>query len=297
MIKRCPAKRGLAGAVALGVVFGGMSYMAQENLIGGVVGAIVVGLLLMVSGSAPARAVITSLIAVAVGFVIIWVPVLAYYTDKGFLGRFLYLYLLTPRAVAEGYSNTVFGGLLHTPSPWVTMYFVLPYILFVLALLWVTQVRPFRIAFEWTHDRIMVVAVLITTILLYQGALLRSDNAHLTGTLLILPAMIIVVAAALPRLFGARRRWTLIRQVLPCSQRRSRCCPSLPMSGQRRLGPDLAVSRPAADHGRCSALRPGQSGCPPGRGRAGQRVIVLSVLHLADAAVPAVDEPHPQDRR
>ena len=49
----------------------------------------------------------------------------------------------------------------------------------------------------------------VTTILLYQGVLLRSDTSHLTGTLLMVPALVVMTATVLPRLFGAQRRVTV----------------------------------------------------------------------------------------
>jgi hypothetical protein len=87
---------------------------------------------------------------------------------------------------------------------------VTPVILALLALLSIVQLRPFRIAGQWSRERIMVVAVVVTTILMYQGALLRSDGSHLTGTLLIVPGLVVVVASALPRLLGAVSRVTLV---------------------------------------------------------------------------------------
>jgi hypothetical protein len=54
----------------------------------------------------------------------------------------------------------------------------------------------------------MLAATVITTILLYQGVLLRSDPSHLTGTLLMVPALVIVTATDLPRLLGAKRTVT-----------------------------------------------------------------------------------------
>jgi hypothetical protein len=62
----------------------------------------------------------------------------------------------------------------------------------------------------WSRERIMLVAVLLTTILLYQGAMLRADAEHFSGTLLVLPALIVAGATALPRLLGARRLLTLV---------------------------------------------------------------------------------------
>ncbi len=210
VIRRCPSWRGLSCGVLLGLVFGALSYMAQENLIGGIVGAVVVAVLLGLSGTSSGRAVISGLLAAAVGFLIVWLPVLAYYAGKGFLGRFIYLYFLIPQAVADGYSNTPFGGFTHKPSPWTTMFHVLPFVLALVALASVVQFRPFRVAVAWSRERILLVAIAVTTILLYQGALLRSDNAHLTGTMLAVPALVVMAATALPRVLGATGRTTLV---------------------------------------------------------------------------------------
>jgi hypothetical protein len=216
VIRRAPSWRGLTGAAVLGLLWGWLSYMAQENLVAGAVGAIVVGALLLLSGTAAWRSVWTSLLAVLGGFIVSWLPALAFYAAKGLLGRFLYLYFLITRAVAQGYSNTPYGGLQPSKSqiayngPWQTFFYVLPFVLALLALLAVVQLRPFRIAMEWSRERIMVVAVVVSTILMYQGALLRSDADHLTGTLLVVPALVVTLATLLPRLLGAHRRVTVV---------------------------------------------------------------------------------------
>jgi hypothetical protein len=215
VIRRCPARRGLAGAAALGLLFGAASYLAQENLVGGVVGAVAVGALLLLSGSASPRSAATAMAGVAAGFLVVWVPVLAYYTAHGLLGRFLYLYFLIPEAVAGGYSNTPYGGYqigaaaqAHQAA-WDTFFYALPFILAVLAMLVALQFRPFRVAREWSRERVTLATIVITTILLYQGALLRSDVAHLSGTMLAVPGLAIVAATAVPRLLGAWRPVTL----------------------------------------------------------------------------------------
>jgi len=215
VVRRCPARRGLAGAAALGLLFGAMSYLAQENLVAGVVGAAAVSALLLLSATSSARAVATALLAALAGFLIVWVPVLAYYAVHGVAGRFLHLYFLIPQAVAGGYSNTPFGGYQITPAAkaaqarWDTFFYALPFLLAILALLVVVQFRPFRVAWEWSRERVALVAILITTILLYQGALLRSDASHLYGTMLAVPGLVIMAATALPRLLGAWRPVTL----------------------------------------------------------------------------------------
>jgi hypothetical protein len=209
VVRRCPSWRGAAAGAAIGALWGLMSYMAQENLAGGVVGALAVGVVLLFTGSASWRAVRTALVAVLAGFVLIWTPVLAYYAVHGQLGEFLGLYLLFPRAVAEGINDTPWQGFHPAPSSLTDLYYTLPFLLAVLALLTVVQVRPLRIATEWSRARVCLVVTVVATILLYQGVLLRSDASHLTGTLLMVPAVVVVAGTVLPRLAGAQRRVTV----------------------------------------------------------------------------------------
>ena len=209
VVRRCPSWRGAAAGAAIGALWGLMSYMAQENLAGGVVGALAVGIVLLFTGSASWRAVRTALVAVLAGFVLVWVPVLAYYAVHGQLGEFLSEYLLFPQAVADGINDTPWQGSTHRPSSLTHMYYILPFLLAVLALLPVIQVRPLRIATEWSRERVWLVVTVVATILLYQGVLLRADASHLTGTLLMVPAVVIIAGVVLPRLLGAQRRATM----------------------------------------------------------------------------------------
>src|SRR5262249_53167816 len=89
VIRRRPAWHGLAGAAALGLLLGATSYLAQENLIAGVVGALAVSALLLLTGTSSVRPVVTALLAALAGFLLVWVPVLAYYAARGVLPRFL----------------------------------------------------------------------------------------------------------------------------------------------------------------------------------------------------------------
>jgi hypothetical protein len=150
-----------------------------------------------------------ALITTLGGFLLIWTPVLAYYADHGQLGQFLRQYLLFPEAVAAGINDTPWQGSSQAASLFTPMFHALPFVLAVLALLTCLQVRPFRIATEWSRERVILVATVVTTILLYQGVLLRSDVSHLTGTLLMVPAVVIMTGAVLPRLFSAQRRVTV----------------------------------------------------------------------------------------
>ena len=210
VIRRCPSWRGAAGGIVLGLAWGLMSYMGQENLAAGAVGALAVGGLLLLSHTLSWPAVRAGLLAALSGFLLVWLPILGFYAAHGDLGQFLNLYFLSPRYVAEGYSDTTWQGASHESSPMTTMFYVLPFLLAVMALLAALDFRPLRIAAEWSRERILLVVTLLAAILLYQGALLRSDTTHLTGTLLAVPALVVVASTVLPRLLGGRLRATLI---------------------------------------------------------------------------------------
>lgn len=91
-------------------------------------------------------AVRSALLATLAGFVVIWAPILAFYGAHGDLGPFLRLYFLLARAMAEGFGNSPLAGVTHHPSPLTTMFYALPFLLAVLALLTVFEIRPTRIA-------------------------------------------------------------------------------------------------------------------------------------------------------
>jgi hypothetical protein len=205
VVSRSPSRRGAAAGAAIGALWGVTSYLAQENLLAGAVGALAVAALLVFSDSSSWRAVCTALLAMLGGFLLVWIPVLTFYAANGRLGDFLTQYLLFPRAVGGGANNSPWL----TPSPLTAMFYTMPFLLAGIALLTAFQVRPVRIAAGWSRERVRLAVTVIATILLYQGALLRSDTSHMTGTLLIAPALVIMTATVLPRLLGAQRRATV----------------------------------------------------------------------------------------
>jgi hypothetical protein len=206
VIRRSPSWRGAAAGTAIGALWGLTSYLAQENLAGGAVGALAVGAVLLFTGSAPWRAVRGAVAAVLAGFLLIWLPVLAVYAVGGELADFLRQYFLFPQAVAAGANDTPWGGFNHAPSPYGRLFYALPLVLAGLALLAAIQVRPLRIATEWPKERVLLLVTVLATALLYEGALLRSDASHLTGVELMVPALAVVTATVLPRLLGLRWR-------------------------------------------------------------------------------------------
>ncbi len=214
-VRRCPSWPGAVAGAVLGALWGLTSYLAQENLAGGAIGALAVGALLLFSGSARWRPVWTALTAVGAGFLVIWTPILVFYAAHAQLTEFLRQYFLFPQAVAAGANDTPWGGFNHAPSPYTHLFYLLPFLLAGLALLAVVRFRPLGIATGWPPERVKLLVTVLATALLYEGALLRSDASHLTGTLLMVPALAIITATELPRLLGARRPLTAADQARP----------------------------------------------------------------------------------
>jgi hypothetical protein len=203
VVDRSPSKRGIAAGLALGLAWGALSLVGQENLVGGAVGAISLLLLLLLSRSASLRQAALTAGAVAGGFVLAWLPALVYYAQAGLLHRFLSLYSFVPRAVAKGYTNSSFLEGLH--SPWGRMFYVFPFVLALVALLSVVRLGPFRPADSWSHERTLLVGTVVATIVIYQTALLRSDTTHLMGAVLAVPALVVAAATLLPSRLGVQR--------------------------------------------------------------------------------------------
>lgn len=204
VIRRCPSRGGAAAGIALGVLFAFSTYMGQENLPAGVLGCAVLVVLLLATRSASGRAVAHGVVGVVVGFFAVWLPILVYYLVHSELRRFLQLYFFVPRAVANGYSNIPFLEGWH--SAWGRFYYLFPFVLALLALASVVSLRPIGIASgEWSRERVTLVALTVSTVVLYAGALLRSDATHLSGVMLPVPALAVVATLSLPRTLGAPR--------------------------------------------------------------------------------------------
>ncbi len=210
VIRRCPSWRGVVGGAALGLIWAVMTCMGQENLAAGVAGALALSALLLLTGTVSGQAAAAGIAAAAAGFALFWLPILGFYAAHGDLGEYLRRYFQYPIAVAGGWSNTSWQGHSHLPSPLTTMYYALPFVLAVIAVALVFEVRPLRIATRWSRERTLLAVSVLAAILLYEGGMLRADTLDMTGTLLAVPALVVVVATVLPRLLGGRRRTTLI---------------------------------------------------------------------------------------
>jgi hypothetical protein len=192
-------------AAGLGLGWGVLCLVAQENLIGGVLALAILSVLLVVTDTIGRAAILRTLGAVAVGFLLAVVPACAYYAAHGDLGRFAEFYWLVPRAVAAGYSNTVFPNATYS-----RLFYGAPFLLGGLLLAALLVGRPLRVARQWSERRIVLVSALTAAVVSHLGSLTRSDAPHLVNTELALPAALCLAAFDLPALLGARTlrsRW------------------------------------------------------------------------------------------
>jgi hypothetical protein len=207
-LDRTSRTRARLACVLLGLVWAITTWLAQENLLAGFEGLVVLAFLLALSGTVSSRRVMEALIGVGVGFLALWTPILVFYASRGKLADFSEAYFLFPKAVASGYSNAPYLDGFH--SPWGPMYYFLPFVLIAAALVGLVQTRPFDLAAPWSQTRVLFVSLVVVSAVSFQGALLRSDSSHLFNTILAVPVLLVVAVAELPRLLGLNRpatRW------------------------------------------------------------------------------------------
>jgi hypothetical protein len=192
-------------AVSLGLGWGVLCLVAQENLIGGILVVGILAILLVATDTLGRGAMLRALAGVATGALLVAIAACVYWAARGSLGRFIEFYWLVPRAVASGYSNTPFPN-----ATYGRLFYGLPFLLGVLMIAALMAGRPLRVARRWSERRIVLVSAITAAIVSHTGALTRSDAPHLVNTELALPAAICIAAFELPALMGATRapaRW------------------------------------------------------------------------------------------
>jgi hypothetical protein len=199
------ARARILRAVALGLAWGVLCLVAQENLIGGLLAVAILSVLLFVTETIDHRRLARALGAVAAGALLVAIGAGAYYVAQGRLGRFVEFYWLVPRAVASGYSNTPFPNATYS-----RLFYGVPFLLGLLLIAALLTTRPLRVARRWSDRRIVLVSAITAAVVSHTGALTRSDAPHLVNTELALPAAVCIAAFELPSLLGATRargRW------------------------------------------------------------------------------------------
>lgn len=194
--------RGLAAGFGLGLLWGLSCYFAQENLGAGAIGMLVLGALLVLSGTVRAGALVRAWAGIAIGAGVVALAVVAAYAFQGEAEEFIRNYLLVPSAVTAGYSNSPFRE--GIASDWGPMFYFLPFGLAALGLASLLETRPLRIATEWTRERVLLVSAVVACVATYSGSLLRADSSHLINTTLAVPLLTVTAAVFLPRLLGLR---------------------------------------------------------------------------------------------
>lgn len=203
-----PGRRAdLGRGVVLGLLWGVLAYLAQENLPAGGTTLAFLFVLLLCTGTLGFDRLIALGAGIASGFALAWTPVLAYYGALGRLGELWYAYTLIPGRFFRGYGNIPYAGRFGE-DPYVVAYYATPVLTALLALAALLRARPLRFAAPLGRDRLLVLAPCVALLCSYPSALLRSDAPHFLGTLFALPLAIAAALVHLPRVLPSRAaRW------------------------------------------------------------------------------------------
>jgi hypothetical protein len=191
-----------AAPIAAGTVWGLSAWFAQENLSATFVGGGLLLVLLWLTRSATGWQTLWAIRNIALGFLAVALPLLAYYAWHGVLGDFLRNYVLVPRAVAAGYSNMWWPPQDAAFPERTTYYFAFPFLM-VIAICTIWRLPAIRVGpLDFRRRRLL--AFLCVQLACFQTTLLRSDSAHLMNTLTALPFVLVLGIVDLPRFLVSR---------------------------------------------------------------------------------------------
>ncbi|RZI45135.1 hypothetical protein [Candidatus Finniella inopinata] len=173
----------------VGVTFGFLCYMAQENVS---CGLMTLGLCLIFSLSVKLLDLTKALIlgsSFCLGFLCFWSPIIIYYNHLGQLTLFLERYFAVSSLVVQGFSNTPWS------SGWSNSYFlgyILTPVLFIYVGISLLYRRPLHKKIEFSATEVKIIFVLMAAIALHQVSLFRADDSHFKATLLALPILLVL---------------------------------------------------------------------------------------------------------
>lgn len=191
-----PAARMDWRLLVIGVIAGVFAWLAQENLSATVAALSFVLVLMMATRTITWRLAVSATAQVAAGSAIVAMPIVIYYLLKGELGRFVRNYLLVPRAVATGFSNT--WWLEGPDDPRYRAYAFTTAVIVVIGIAAVWNVREMRLRHPLTESQARLLAYLGVFAASYQTALYRADSSHLLNTMMALPFVLVLVFRDLP---------------------------------------------------------------------------------------------------
>ena len=197
LAERGPSRRAAGwSGVGVGACWGLSAWVSQENLSATLVGSGLLVSVLWLTETAPARWLANLCARVAVGVACVWVPILGYYGVHGEAVAFVRNYVLVPRAVAMGYSNTWWSSGPLDPSA--HAFYYTPAVVVVLGVCTVWDVRTLRLRRPLSGRQALLFAFVSVLAACYQTALYRSDASHLLNTMIALPFMLVLSFRDLP---------------------------------------------------------------------------------------------------
>ena len=192
----------IGGAWAVGALF------AQEGLTTTATAIVLLLALLWLTRTIALSRALWLLRGLALGFICVIAPVLAYYAWHGAAAEFVRSYFFFARAVVAGFSNSWWPSQDAAHPDRITYYLTLPFLLACgLCVLW--RVSAFEVTPPLDRRRRLFLAFVCVMLVCYQTALTRSDAGHLMNTMIALPFIVVLGVIDLPGWLAKRTasRW------------------------------------------------------------------------------------------
>ena len=181
----------------IGAAAGLFAWLAQENLSATVAALVFVLVLMMATCTITWRAAVSATAQVAAGSAVVALPVVLYYLLQGEFARFARNYLLVPRAVVTGFSNSWWVEGPADPS--YRAFCLTTAVIVVIGIAAVWNLREMRLRHPLTESQVRLLAYLGVFAASYHTALYRADATHLLNTMMALPFVLVLVFLDLPK--------------------------------------------------------------------------------------------------
>ena len=180
-------------AILIGAVVGVSAWLAQESLSAILAASGLMLAVLWLTRSATGAQIVRVLAGVAAGFSCVAAPIAVFYAWHGALREFLFNYMLVPRAIFDGYTNSWWNA----SADRTTYYGTFPFLL-AAAVCTIWRMPALRVEpLDFRRRRLL--SFLCVQFACFQTVLLRSDPDHLMGTFIALPFVLFLGLVDLPR--------------------------------------------------------------------------------------------------